>query len=164
MDLYRKRMKGVVETQPNLDIRQAMVDRLAVKGRQGSRRRDPHPRAFGKTVILTTGTFLRGLIHIGPDHFPAGRPGDLPPSASPHLRELGFEIGRLKTGTTPRLNGRTIDYSGLEIQPGDERPSLFPSPPRDPPVPGPLPHHLHHGKRPTTSSGEAWTALPSTRA
>jgi tRNA uridine 5-carboxymethylaminomethyl modification enzyme len=127
MDLYRKRMKGVVETQPGLDIRQAMVDRLLVKdGRVHGIETHIHERFLGKTVILTTGTFLRGLIHIGLDHFPAGRMGDPPSSRlSEHLRELGFEIGRLKTGTTPRLNGRTIDYSGLEIQPGDERPRPF---------------------------------------
>ncbi|MEW6667702.1 MAG: tRNA uridine-5-carboxymethylaminomethyl(34) synthesis enzyme MnmG [Thermodesulfobacteriota bacterium] len=127
MDLYRKGMKGVVETQPNLDIRQAMVDRLLVRdGRVFGIESHIHEEFLGKTVILTTGTFLRGLIHIGLDHFPAGRMGDPPSSRlSENLRELGFEIGRLKTGTTPRLNGRTIDYSGLEIQPGDETPRPF---------------------------------------
>jgi tRNA uridine 5-carboxymethylaminomethyl modification enzyme len=69
---------------------------------------------------------MRGLIHIGLDHFPAGRMGD-PPSnqLSSQLKDLGFDLGRLKTGTTPRLNGRTIDYRGLEIQPGDEKPRPF---------------------------------------
>jgi tRNA uridine 5-carboxymethylaminomethyl modification enzyme len=127
MDLYRKRMKGVVETQPNLDIRQAMVDRLLVRdGRVYGVETHIHEQFLGRTVILTTGTFLKGLIHIGLDHFPAGRMGDPPSSRlSEHLRELGFEVGRLKTGTTPRLNGRTIDYSGLEVQHGDERPRPF---------------------------------------
>jgi tRNA uridine 5-carboxymethylaminomethyl modification enzyme len=127
MDLYRKRMKGIVESQPNLDIRQAMVDQLLVKdGKVYGIETHIHERFLSKTVILTTGTFLKGLIHIGLDHFPAGRMGD-PPSdhLSEQLRELGFEVGRLKTGTTPRLNGRTIDYSGLEIQPGDEKPRPF---------------------------------------
>jgi len=127
MDLYRKRMKGVVESQPRLDIRQAMVDRLLIKdGRIEGIDTHIHERFLSKTVILTTGTFLRGLIHIGLDHFPAGRMGD-PPSnqLSEQLKDLGFDLGRLKTGTTPRLNGRTIDYSGLEVQPGDEKPRPF---------------------------------------
>jgi tRNA uridine 5-carboxymethylaminomethyl modification enzyme len=127
MDLYRKRMKGVVESQPNLDIRQAMVDRLLIKdGRVEGIETQIHERFLSKTVILTTGTFLGGLIHVGLDHFPAGRMGD-PPShqLSEQLKELGFEVGRLKTGTTPRLNGRSIDYSGLEVQPGDEKPRPF---------------------------------------
>jgi tRNA uridine 5-carboxymethylaminomethyl modification enzyme len=127
MDLYRKRMKGVVESQPNLDIRQAMVDRLLIKdGRIEGIETHIHERFLSRTVILTTGTFLRGLIHIGLDHFPAGRMGD-PPSnqLSEQLKELGFDVGRLKTGTTPRLNGRTIDYGGLEIQLGDEKPRPF---------------------------------------
>jgi tRNA uridine 5-carboxymethylaminomethyl modification enzyme len=127
MDLYRKRMKGVVESQPDLDIRQAMVDRLLIKdGRIEGIETHIHERFLSKTVILTTGTFLRGLIHIGLDHFPAGRMGD-PPSnqLSEQLKDLGFEVGRLKTGTPPRLNGRTIDYSGLEVQPGDEKPRPF---------------------------------------
>lgn len=127
MDLYRKRMKGVVESQPNLDIRQAMVDRLLIKdGRIEGIETHIHERFLSKTVILTTGTFLRGLIHIGLDHFPAGRMGD-PPSnqLSVQLKALGFDLGRLKTGTTPRLNGRTIDYGGLEVQPGDENPRPF---------------------------------------
>jgi len=127
MDLYRKRMKGVVERQPNLDLRQALVDCLLVKdGRIEGIETHIHERFLSKTVILTTGTFMRGLIHIGLDHFPAGRMGD-PPSnqLSVQLKDLGFEVGRLKTGTTPRLNGRTIDYRGLEVQPGDAKPRPF---------------------------------------
>ncbi|MDP6179474.1 MAG: tRNA uridine-5-carboxymethylaminomethyl(34) synthesis enzyme MnmG, partial [Desulfatiglandales bacterium] len=126
-DLYRKRMKSLLEVQPNLDLRQAMVDRLLVKaGKVYGVETQIHERFLSKSVILTTGTFLRGLIHIGLDHFPAGRMGD-PPSIplSEQLQKLGFEIGRLKTGTTPRLNGRTINYQGLEIQPGDENPRPF---------------------------------------
>jgi tRNA uridine 5-carboxymethylaminomethyl modification enzyme len=127
MDLYRKKMKQVVEAQPNLDLRQAMVDRLLVRdGKIDGIETHIHERFLSKTVILTTGTFLGGLIHIGLDHFPAGRMGD-PPSTnlSKQLIELGFDVGRLKTGTTPRLNGRTIDYHGLEIQFGDEPPRPF---------------------------------------
>ena len=126
-DLYRKRMKSVVEAQPNLDIRQAMVDSLLVKdGQIHGVETQIHEKFLSRTVILTTGTFLRGLIHIGLDHFPAGRMGD-PPSVrlSKQLESLGFEVGRIKTGTTPRLNGRTIDYEGLIIQSGDENPKPF---------------------------------------
>ena len=127
MDLYRGRMKSVLENQPLLDIRQAMVDRLLVKdGKCFGVETRIHEQFFSRTVILTTGTFLRGLVHIGLDHFPAGRMGD-PPSVtlSEHLKELGFEVGRLKTGTTPRLNGKTIDYQGLEVQHGDKNPRPF---------------------------------------
>ncbi|MGD9041477.1 MAG: tRNA uridine-5-carboxymethylaminomethyl(34) synthesis enzyme MnmG, partial [Desulfobacteraceae bacterium] len=126
-DLYRKRMKSILEAQSNLDMRQAMVDQLLVKdGRVYGVETQIHERFLSKTVILTTGTFLRGLIHIGLDQFPAGRMGD-PPSTrlSEQLQELGFVMGRLKTGTTPRLNGRTIDFQNLEIQPGDENPRPF---------------------------------------
>jgi tRNA uridine 5-carboxymethylaminomethyl modification enzyme len=127
MDLYRKRMKSVLEVQPNLDIRQAMVDSLLVQdGRVQGVETHIHERFLSRAVVLTTGTFLGGLIHIGLDNFPAGRMGDPPSTRLPgQLRDLGFEIGRLKTGTTPRLNGRTIDYTGLEIQSGDEDPRPF---------------------------------------
>jgi tRNA uridine 5-carboxymethylaminomethyl modification enzyme len=126
-DLYRRVMKGVLEAQPGLDIRQAMVEALLVRdGKVFGAETQIHERFLSKTVILTTGTFLRGLIHIGLDHFPAGRMGD-PASTglSGQLAELGFAIGRLKTGTTPRLNGRTIDYGGLTVQPGDDPPKPF---------------------------------------
>ena len=126
-DLYRKRMRSVLEAQSKLDIKQAMVDALLVE--EGVVRgvgTSKHEKIFSRSVILTTGTFLKGLIHIGLDHFPAGRLGD-PPSArlSEELEKLGFDIGRLKTGTTPRLDGKTIDYQGLEIQPGDKKPRPF---------------------------------------
>jgi len=126
-DLYRKRMKSVLEAQQNLDIRQAMVDSLLVKdGKIYGVETQIHEKFLSRTVVLTTGTFLRGLIHIGLDHFQAGRMGD-PASVrlSQQLEELGFELGRLKTGTTPRLNGRTIDYKGLIMQAGDEKPKPF---------------------------------------
>jgi len=142
-DLYRKRMKSVLEGQPNLDIRQAMVDQLLVKdGRVYGAETQIHERFLSKTVILTTGTFLRGLIHIGLDHFPAGRMGD-PPSThlSEQLESLGFELGRLKTGTTPRLNGKTIDFRNLEIQPGDENPRPFSSSTTEIPLPQ-VPCHI----------------------
>lgn len=126
-DLYRKRMKSILEAEPNLDIRQAMVEALlADEGTVHGVETQIHERFFSKAVILTTGTFLRGLIHIGLDHFPAGRLGDPPSTQLPEqLKNLGFDIGRFKTGTTPRINGRTIDYQGLEIQPGDKNPRPF---------------------------------------
>jgi tRNA uridine 5-carboxymethylaminomethyl modification enzyme len=124
---YQKQMKSVLELQPNLAIRQAMVDRLLVEhGKIKGVETHIHETFSSKAVILTTGTFMRGLIHIGLDHFPAGRMGD-PPSRrlSEQLETLGFELGRLKTGTTPRLNGRTIDYAKMAVQPGDEDPIPF---------------------------------------
>ncbi|MFO7737081.1 MAG: tRNA uridine-5-carboxymethylaminomethyl(34) synthesis enzyme MnmG [Desulfatiglandaceae bacterium] len=126
-DLYRKRMKCILEAECNLDIRQAMVDSLLVRdGKIRGIETHIHEKFHAKTVILTTGTFLRGLIHIGLDQFNAGRMGD--PSSdrlAQQLETLGFELGRLKTGTTPRLNGRTIDYEQLIEQPGDENPKPF---------------------------------------
>jgi tRNA uridine 5-carboxymethylaminomethyl modification enzyme len=149
-DLYRKQMKSVLELQTNLDIRQATVDQLLIKdGKVCGVDTHIHERFLSKTVILTAGTFLNGLIHIGLDHFPAGRMGD-PPSIrlSNQLKELGFEIGRLKTGTTPRLNGRTIDYEGLEIQHGDEDPRPFSFTTREIPLPQ-VPCHITYTNRRT---------------
>jgi len=124
---YRLRMKSVLERQENLDIKQRLVDALivedaTVRGIITS----IQERFLAKTVVLTTGTFLKGLIHIGLDNFPAGRMGD-PPSnkLSDNLKALGLRIGRLKTGTTPRLDGRTIDFSRLAPQYGDEPPIPF---------------------------------------
>jgi tRNA uridine 5-carboxymethylaminomethyl modification enzyme len=144
-DLYRKHMKSVVESQPKLDIRQAMVDRLLIKdGKVFGVETQIHENFLSRAVILTTGTFMRGLIHIGLDHFPAGRLGD-PPSVrlSEQLHEVGFEVGRFKTGTTPRLNGRTIDYEGLTIQPGDEKPKPFSFTTTSIPLPQ-VPCHITH--------------------
>ena len=124
---YRVRMKQVLERQENLDIKQRVVDALIVEdGAAKGIITSIQERFYGKTVILTTGTFLKGLIHIGLKNFPAGRMGD-PASnkLSDHLRDLGLRIGRLKTGTTPRLDGRTIDFSRLTPQYGDEPPVPF---------------------------------------
>ena len=127
MDLYKKRMKKVLEHEPNLHIMQAMVKRLLVKDRMAyGVETYIQDKFLAKTVILAPGTFLRGLIHIGLKHFPAGRMGDPPSnSLSRHLEELGFKLGRFKTGTTPRLDRDTIDYSGLTIQRGDDAPKPF---------------------------------------
>jgi tRNA uridine 5-carboxymethylaminomethyl modification enzyme len=126
-ELYRRRMKKVLEERDGLDVKQAMVQGVVVeKGRAVGVKTDVGRVFSGRRIILTTGTFLGGLIHVGLNSTPAGRMGD-PPSQhlSQCLAELGFTIGRLKTGTCPRLDGRTIDYQGLEIQPGDDPPLPF---------------------------------------
>ena len=124
---YQAHMKDLLERTPRLTVKQAVVDRILVKGGAVSGVETSTGEVFyAKAVVVTTGTFLRGLIHIGLKNFPAGRMGD-PPSnkLSLCLKELGFELGRLKTGTCPRLNGRTIDYTRLEVQWGDVPPPLF---------------------------------------
>ncbi len=125
--LYKKRMKWVLENTPNLDVKQAFADSLGVENKKVTGVMSSLGVFFqGKTVILTTGTFLNGLIHMGENNFGAGRAGDPPAlKLSGSLAALGFEMGRLKTGTCPRLDGRTIDYSGLELQPGDDPPKKF---------------------------------------
>jgi tRNA uridine 5-carboxymethylaminomethyl modification enzyme len=124
---YRARMKRVLEATPNLTIRQASVERLVVAdGRVRGVESQIGEFFEGRTVILTTGTFLKGLVHIGMRNYHAGRAGDFAAMGlSENLAALGFRIGRLKTGTCPRLDARTIDYSELEIQPGDEPPPPF---------------------------------------
>ncbi|MCE5195093.1 MAG: tRNA uridine-5-carboxymethylaminomethyl(34) synthesis enzyme MnmG [Nitrospiraceae bacterium] len=125
--LYRVEMRRVIESQNNLDIKQDLVEKIvaedgSVKGIITS---------LGifyetKTVIVTTGTFLKGLIHIGLEHFSAGRAGEFPSNnLSDSLKKLGLEIGRLKTGTPPRLDAKTIDFSKTEAQYGDDPPIPF---------------------------------------
>jgi tRNA uridine 5-carboxymethylaminomethyl modification enzyme len=125
--LYRQHMKQILEHQENLSMKQGEVTSLYVKDgtvmgvdlRVGL-------RFLGKTVILTTGTFLRGLIHVGLTRYAGGRAGDLPAEGlSASLLKQGFEVGRLKTGTPARLDGRTIDFSRLEVQYGDVPPIPF---------------------------------------
>ena len=125
--LYRLRMKSVLENQPNLDIRQAFADRLLVEnGRIAGVITSLEETLSCRAVVIVTGTFLNGLIHIGLKSFPAGRQGDAPSISLAHnLRELGFAMGRMKTGTTPRLDGTTINYDGLEPQYSDEPPNFF---------------------------------------
>jgi tRNA uridine 5-carboxymethylaminomethyl modification enzyme len=124
---YRARSKRVLERTANLQVRQASVERLIVEDGAIRGVESQIGEVFeAPTVILTTGTFLKGLVHIGMKNYSAGRAGDFAAMGlSEHLAQLGFRIGRLKTGTCPRLDGRTIDYSGLEIQPGDEPPPPF---------------------------------------
>ncbi len=126
-DLYRARMKQVIEVQPGLDLKQGQVVRLLVDGDQvlGVEVRDGL-RFMAPAVILTTGTFMRGLIHVGLVNYPGGRAGETSSEGlSDHLRALGFSVGRLKTGTPPRLSAASIDFSGLEEQPGDPCPKPF---------------------------------------
>jgi len=126
-ELYRLRMRSVLEKTENLFIRQAKVSEILVENGVVKGVKTGIGEVFlGKTVILTTGTFLTGLIHIGLTNFPAGRMGD-PPSnrLSQNLAKLGFRIGRFKTGTPPRLDGRTIDFSRLTPQYGDDPPHPF---------------------------------------
>ncbi len=123
--LYRLYMKRTLENTEGLYLRQGMVERLLVEEEKGGRRIKGVELATGESflapcVVVTVGTFLKGLIHIGLENTPGGRAGD-PPSVglSASLKGLGFRMGRLKTGTCPRLDGRTIDYSRLTPQPGD---------------------------------------------
>lgn len=124
---YQFRMKYILECQENLDLKQGMADKLIVEnGKVKGVVTTTGIAYLGRSVIVTTGTFLKGLIHIGDLSYSSGRAGE--PSAeglSGSLRELGFEIGRLKTGTPPRINARTVDFSSLSIQPGDEPPKPF---------------------------------------
>lgn len=126
---YSARMKVVVETENNLDLKQGVVEDLIIKNNKikGVKVRDGL-EFLAKTVVLTTGTFMRGLIHVGMNNYPGGRAGE--PAAeglSESLRSYGFTVGRLKTGTPPRLSAKTIDFTRLERQRGDEviRPFSF---------------------------------------
>jgi len=124
---YRARMKRVLEIAPNLTMRQASIERVVVEdGAVCAVESQIGERFDAACVILTTGTFLKGLVHIGLRNYNAGRAGDFAAMGlSESLVQLGFRIGRLKTGTCPRLDGRTIDYSELELQSGDEPPPPF---------------------------------------
>lgn len=129
--LYREAMQSVLADQPNLSICEGGVEDLVVKS-DGDRRfvagvvLSNGTTISAARVVLTTGTFLRGLIHIGEKKIPAGRVGEKPAlGLSETLESCGFALGRLKTGTPPRLDGKTIDWSVLEIQPGDDPPVPF---------------------------------------
>ena len=125
--LYRMRMKRVLESCPGLTLRQGSVEALIVEdGQIKGVETQIGERFYGRKVILTTGTFLKGLIHIGDRNYAAGRAGDFAVQGlSESLVGLGFKAGRLKTGTCPRLDSRTIDYSELIIQDGDHPPQPF---------------------------------------
>jgi len=134
---YRLKMKEVLESQPNLKIKQAEVADLILEepgvGSQEPIRqvcrgvvlRDGR-RIHADAVVITTGTFLNGLIHCGEQQIPAGRSGEPPAQMlGESLRRMGFRVVRLKTGTPPRLDGRTIDWTKFTVQPGDEDPTPF---------------------------------------
>jgi len=124
---YQILAKLAVERQPNLTLRQEMVEALEVSdGRITGLRCRGGAQYKARAVILTTGTFLQALMHTGEIKTPGGRGGDVAVHGlSQSLRELGFELRRFKTGTPPRVNGRTIDFSRLEPQPGDAEPVAF---------------------------------------
>ena len=125
--LYRLKMKEVIENQEKLDIKQRMAEEILVKKGVADGVKVSTGEIFSsKTVIITPGTFLNGLVHIGLNHFPAGRMGDLPSiKLSENLKQIGFRTGRFKTGTCPRLDGKTINFSKLQLQKGDEPPPPF---------------------------------------
>jgi tRNA uridine 5-carboxymethylaminomethyl modification enzyme len=124
--LYRQAVQALLAEQPNLEILAAGVDDIEIgeAGRVAAIVTDRGQRVACGAVVLTTGTFLRGLIHCGEKKIPAGRVGEAPAlKLSETLMRLGFPLGRLKTGTPPRLDGRTIDWAGLDSQPGDNPPA-----------------------------------------
>jgi tRNA uridine 5-carboxymethylaminomethyl modification enzyme len=125
--LYARAMQEAVRATRNLTVIEGEVDDLEiVSGRVGAVRLIDGRVLPTGAAVLTTGTFLRGLIHIGERQFPAGRVGEAPSvGLARTLERLGFALGRLKTGTPPRLDGATIDWAGLEMQPGDEPPEPF---------------------------------------
>src|SRR5437870_8739166 len=125
--LYRTEMRRVLEATPNLHLRQGVVVKLIVDNKRVIGVELQDTRRFGaKAVVVATGTFLNGTIHTGRQTFSAGRAGE-PASIelAEDLKTLGFPVGRLKTGTPPRLDGRTIDWDLFESQPADERPVPF---------------------------------------
>ncbi len=125
--LYRQRMKRVVENCENLTLKQASVEALVCRDGRVTGVESQMGEVFeaGRT-ILTTGTFLQGMIHVGDRNYSAGRAGDFAAQGlSGSLSALGLRLGRLKTGTCPRLNAHTIDYSRLSVQYGDETPVPF---------------------------------------
>jgi tRNA uridine 5-carboxymethylaminomethyl modification enzyme len=125
--LYRQAMQETLRGQSNLTIARGTADRVLTRnGAVTGLITDSGEMVAARAVILTSGTFLKGLIHVGMSHFPAGRAGE---AAAEHLsdcmRDLGFEVGRLKTGTPPRLDRDTIDFSVMTLQPGDDPPPPF---------------------------------------
>lgn len=137
--LYRMYMRQALEAQEGLDIVQDSVEELLVDSGHVYGIRTSQRDYRAKTVIIATGTFLNGLIHIGLENFPAGRAGEAPSiGLSKNLRDIGFKIGRLKTGTPPRLDKKGIDFSVMVIQEGDMPPpamSLFTKEIKNPQLP-----------------------------
>jgi len=144
--LYRQVIRTRLESQPGLDIFQQSVDDLVIEGDQLRGVITQMGLQFlAAKVILTVGTFLGGKIHIGDSNYQAGRAGDAPSNAlAKKLRELPFRVERLKTGTPPRIAGKTIDYSQLEIQPGDEPTPVFSFMGKQEQHPRQVPCHITH--------------------
>ena len=123
---YQFRMKATLEQTPNLDVKQATVSRVVIQdGEVVAVEIDLGVAIAARTVVVTSGTFLRGLLHVGESTKPGGRMADSSSSLSANLRQFGFEVGRFKTGTPCRLNGRSIDFTRCSIQLGDEPPCGF---------------------------------------
>ncbi len=125
--LYAAAMQAAIEATANLQVIEGEADELTIsEGRvTGIRLADGRELSAG-AVVITTGTFLRGLIHLGEKNWPAGRVGEAPAMGlSGSFERAGFTLGRLKTGTPPRLDGTTIDWAGVEMQPGDDPPEPF---------------------------------------
>ncbi len=123
---YRTRAKWVLETAPGLQLFQGDVSDIVVEqGRVAGVETTWGQRFRAKAVVLCSGTFMRGLLHVGMDHLPGGRLGDAPSGISASLARLGFPLARFKTGTSPRVKGSTIDFSACGTQPGDEPAPLF---------------------------------------
>ena len=125
--LYKAAIRRRLENQPNLTLFQQAVDDLLLDGDRVAGVRTQLGIVFeGRAVVLTAGTFLAGLIHVGLENYQAGRMGDPPAvSLAARLRELNLPVGRLKTGTPPRIDGRSIDYSQTQVQPGDDPAPVF---------------------------------------
>ena len=123
---YQFRMKAVLERTPNLDLKQATVSRVLVERRiVVGVETDLGFSVRARSVVITSGTFLRGLLHVGENNKTGGRMADASSSLSGNLREIGFEVARFKTGTPCRINARSIDFSRCEIQNGDQPPPRF---------------------------------------
>ncbi|PPC93514.1 MAG: tRNA uridine-5-carboxymethylaminomethyl(34) synthesis enzyme MnmG [Methylotenera sp.] len=125
--LYKAAIRRRLEKQPNLWLFQQAVDDIILEGdRAAGVVTQIGLRFKSKSVVLTAGTFLGGLVHVGLQNYSAGRAGDPPAiSLAARLREIGLPVGRLKTGTPPRIDGRTIDYSAMTVQPGDDPVPVF---------------------------------------
>src|SRR5712692_2582108 len=123
---YQFRMKAILERTPNLDLKQGTVSNVLVKdGAVVGAETDLGLAIRARSVVITSGTFLRGLLHLGENSKPGGRMADASSALSESLRQVGFLVGRFKTGTPCRLNKQSIEFSRCEIQLGDEPPPRF---------------------------------------
>lgn len=145
---YREAMQETLRAQPGLAIARGTAERLLTKGGAVCGLvTGRHEAIAAKAVILTSGTFLKGLIHIGLNRFPAGRAGEASAERlSDCMRDLGFEVGRLKTGTPPRLDRDTIDFAAMTVQPGDDPPTPFSRRTERIPLPQVCCHLTHTGE------------------